>query len=255
MLFDLQGKRRRVVQVVYAVLAALFLISFVGFGIGSNATGGIFDALGIGGGDSGSSNPQYQSQIDAQEAKLATNAKDERALQDLARLHFLAGQSALETDQSGQPTVTDEAKTQFDQSVKAWERYLKQQKKKPDANLAGLVVQSYVYLNDAEGAAATQQIVADARPSQGAYANLALYLYAGGEFGAGDAAAKKAVAEADSSQRKSLKRQLDQIAKQAHKQQKAIEKAAKNAPQGQNPLQNPLSGGSGIGAPAAPTTP
>ena len=32
MLFDLQGKRRKVVQVVYAVLAALFFISFVGFG-------------------------------------------------------------------------------------------------------------------------------------------------------------------------------------------------------------------------------
>ncbi len=35
MLFDLRGKRRRLVQVVYATLAALFLIGFVGFSIGS----------------------------------------------------------------------------------------------------------------------------------------------------------------------------------------------------------------------------
>ena len=38
MLFDLQsGKRRRVVQVVFGVLALIFAISFVGFGIGSGA--------------------------------------------------------------------------------------------------------------------------------------------------------------------------------------------------------------------------
>ena len=50
MIFDLKsGKRRRVVQVVFGVLAFIFFISFVGFGIGSGSAGGIFDALGIGG--------------------------------------------------------------------------------------------------------------------------------------------------------------------------------------------------------------
>ena len=63
MIFDLKsGKRRRVVQVVFGFLAFIFFISFVGFGIGSDVTGGIFDALGIGGGSS-SSDPQYEQQI------------------------------------------------------------------------------------------------------------------------------------------------------------------------------------------------
>ena len=50
MLFDLKtGKRRRVVQVVFGFLAFIFFISFVGFGIGSDVSGGLFDAIGLGG--------------------------------------------------------------------------------------------------------------------------------------------------------------------------------------------------------------
>jgi hypothetical protein len=50
MIFDLKsGKRRRVVQVVFGFLAFIFFISFVGFGIGSDVSGGIFDAIGLGG--------------------------------------------------------------------------------------------------------------------------------------------------------------------------------------------------------------
>jgi tetratricopeptide (TPR) repeat protein len=259
MLFDLRGKRRRLVQVVYAVLAALFFISFIGFGIGSDATGGIFDALGIGGSDtsSTSSNPQFESEIDAAEQKLDQNPKDEKALLKLARVHSLAGRTALEADpETGQPVVTDEARTQFDDSVQAWERYLKLAPK-PDANAAGLVVQSYVYLNDAEGAAKTQQIVADARPSSGAFGNLALYLYASGDIAGGDAAAKKAVAEAEPTQRKSIEKQLEQTKKVAVKQLEQLKKQSKNAqnaPPGENPLQAPL-GGLGGAQPAPQPAP
>jgi hypothetical protein len=251
MLFDLRGKRRRLIQVVYAVLAALFLISFVGFGIGSDVSGGIFDALGVGGGDSSSSNPQYEEEIEEAEQRLQQDPKDERALLTLAETHYLAGQSALEADETtGQPVITDEARVQLDESVSAWERYLKQTKQ-PTANVAALVVQAYVLLNDARGAAEAQRIVAEDRPSQGAYSNLALYLYASGDFEGGDEAAAKAVAEADPSQRKTVQRQLDRIAESARRFEQKQEKAAEKAPQGQNPLQAPLGGG-GLGAPTAP---
>ena len=33
MLFDLKGKRRRAIQVTYVILAAVFLIGFVAFGV------------------------------------------------------------------------------------------------------------------------------------------------------------------------------------------------------------------------------
>jgi hypothetical protein len=247
MLFDLRGKRRRVVQVVYAALAALFFISFVGFGIGSDATGGIFDALGLGGSDTStsSSSAQFDDQIESAEQKAQQDPKDEKAQEQLASLHFQAGKSALEVDQeTQQEVVTDEARTQFDESVQAWERYLKLAPD-PSPNTAGLVVQSYVYLNDAQGAAKTQQIIADARPSSGAYGNLALYRYASGDIAGGDDAAKQAVAEADAATRGSTKRQLEQTRKLAIKQKEQLKEQSKNAqqaPPGENPLQSPLGG-------------
>src|SRR6187455_2056757 len=99
MLFDLKsGKRRRVVQVVFGFLAFIFFISFVGFGIGSDVTGGIFDAIGIGGG-SNSNDPQYEEQIDDAEATLESDPDNQKALLDLVRYHYLSATSeGVETD-------------------------------------------------------------------------------------------------------------------------------------------------------------
>ena len=253
MLFDLRGKRRRFIQVVYALLAALFLIGFVGFGVGSESgAGGIFDALGIGGGDTSSTNPQYDEDIDEAEQQLEQNPKDQQALLQLAQTHYLAGQAELEADETtGEPVLTDEARTQFDESIAAWERYLKLAKR-PSDNVASQVVNSYVFLNDAEGAAKTQRIVAEARPSQGAYANLAFYLYLAGDFEGGDEAAKRAVAEAEGSQRNSVKNQLARLEQQARKFEKRQEKQAEQAPEGANPLQSPLGGLGGAQPQPAP---
>ena len=40
MLFDLKGKRKRFVQVTYVVLAVLFAVGLIGFGIGGGVSGG-----------------------------------------------------------------------------------------------------------------------------------------------------------------------------------------------------------------------
>ena len=76
MLFDLTGKRKRFLQIIFGLLALVFTISFVGFGIGSDAGGGLFDAVGVGGGQGGGGgnsprNPQYEQQIEEAEALLA----------------------------------------------------------------------------------------------------------------------------------------------------------------------------------------
>ena len=47
---EFAGKRKRFLQIIFGLLALVFTISFVGFGIGSDAGGGLFDAVGIGGG-------------------------------------------------------------------------------------------------------------------------------------------------------------------------------------------------------------
>ena len=98
-------------------------VGLVGLGIGGNVGGGIFDALGIGSGDSASS-PQYDAQIERAEEALQTDPKNEKALVSLARTHFLVGQAATGTDEQGQVTYTDETLTAYRDATGAWERYL-----------------------------------------------------------------------------------------------------------------------------------
>lgn len=252
MLFDLSGKRRRVVQVVYGVLAVLFAVSFVGFGIGSDAAGGIFDALGFGGSNGSAGNPQYEEEIEAAEKRLQQDPKDERALLALARVHFLAGQAEVEVNEdTGAPVVTGDARTQFAESVDSWERYLEVESGDLNVDAARLVVQAYVGLEDADGAAASQEIVAQDTPSAGAYGTLAFYRYAAGQIPKGDEAAKRALAEAEPSQRAQLREQLDQVAKQAKRLKKAQAKLPQGGATGENPLESPL-GGLGLDSTAAP---
>jgi preprotein translocase subunit Sss1 len=245
-LFDLRGKRKRVVQVVYVALAGIFLVGFVGFGIGvGGGPGGIFDALGIGNGGSGSTSSAFNQQISTAQARVKKDPKDPSALLNLARYEYLSGQAQLGPADSttGQPTVTDAAQAQFVKAVDAWDRYLKAAKK-PDPAVASQIAQGFVFLNDATGAAKAEAIFAKARPSQNTYGTLALYLYADGQITAGDAAAKKAVAAAPASSRKQLTKQLADYSKRAQKFKKAQAAAASASGQGSGgqSLQNPFGG-------------
>lgn len=245
MLFDLRGKRRRVVQVVYSLLAASFLIGFVFFGVGSGGIGSIADLFG--GGSGGSTTSQFDSQIDAANAKLQKNPKDTDALLKLAENEWFKAKTGVTQDpNTGQVSISDDSHTELGQSADAWSKYLKLNKGQPDSGVAAEMVQVYALLNDAEGAAQAQRIVAEKTPSQNSYGSLALYLYAGGNIAGGDAAAKKAVDLAPKSLRKQVETQLQQSRQQAVKLKKQAAKAQKNAPPpttpGANPLQNPLGG-------------
>lgn len=250
MLFDLSGKRKRVVQVSYALLAAVFLVGFIGIGIGSgNSTGGILDAVGLGGdGGGGSLGDQYDEQIDNANQQLATNPKDTAALLKLAKYEFYKAKPGITTDpNTGAPTVSEDADAELGKSVDAWERYLKVNKGKPNGGMAAQIVQAYYFLNDFGGAARAQRIVAEDQPSSGSYGQLAAYLYASLDISGGDQAAKKAVAKAPGSTRKTTEQQLDELRSFYAKAKKQQAKAQKNAPPpttpGANPLQSPFGGG------------
>ncbi len=211
MLFDLRsGKRRRAVQIVYSLLALSFLIGFVGFGVGTGGgLGGIFDALGLSGGSSSSSSSSaFDSQIEQARARLAKDPKDPSALARLARYEYLKGRAELGQDSSGNPVLTGPAQTDLGAAADTWERYLKVAGKRPSIGTARQVVTAYVLLGDWTGAARTQRLIAAAQGDASSYATLATYLYRGEQFGAGDAAAKRALAEASGSQRKSYEQQL-----------------------------------------------
>ena len=265
MLFDLRGKRRRFIQVVYALLAALFLIGFVGFGVGSETgAGGIFDALGVGGDDSSSSNPQFESEIESAEERLAQDPKDERALLRLAKVHYAAGNSSAEADpETGQLTVTEETRTEYEQSIAAWEQYLDSNPKNPNAGTAAQVLGAYQALvnsetdpaaleSELEGAAVTAELVAENNPSPNTWAVAAQFAYLSGDTGRGNANAEKARQEGSGSE----VTQVNKLLAQAKKSGAQLQKQIKKAGPGKEALTSPL-GGLGGSAPTAPapTTP
>jgi tetratricopeptide (TPR) repeat protein len=256
MLFDLSGKRKRVVQVVYAVLAVLFAVSFVGFGIGSDAAGGIFDALGFGTNSNTNDNPAFEDQINEAEEALAADPKDEDALATLVEVHYQAANDALEVDEAtGSVSFTDEAEDEYNASISAWEDYVKVARK-PDGATASIANQAYgVVLPTADPAAVEgiakdavvpAEIVAEDTPGVGTYATLAQYAYLADDPALAEDAAKKAVAEADPSQRDSLERELEAVAKQAEQLREQVEKQAKKGGD-EEAFTNPLEEGLGTG--------
>jgi hypothetical protein len=250
MLFDLRGKRRRLVQVTFATLALLFLVGFLGFGIGvGGGPGGIFDALGISNSDGGgSTTDQFDSEIEAANEKLAKNPNDTKALLKLAENEYLKAKSGVTQDQTtGQFSISNDAHTDLGNASDAWQKYLKVNKGKPDVTTAFDMINVYILLNDADRAAQAQRIVVDDQPSAQAYGQLAYFEYAGGDIKGGDAARDKALSMAPKAQRKTLESQLAQVRKQGVQLQKAQEQAKKQGggtgtTPGANPLQSPLGG-------------
>jgi hypothetical protein len=262
MLFDLQGKRKRFVQVIYAGLAILIGGGLVFFGIGGAGGGGLFDAIGIGDGSSQSSS-NYDDQIDKANETLQGNPKDERALLALARYQFLKGQEQRDVADDGSYQLTEGTISAYEDAADAWDRYLATKPKKPNDDVAGLMVQVYPILYSVDTAQQEKildnlvqaaQIVADARPALGTYQDLATYAFYAQNEQVAKAAAKKAIAEApDATTRKQVEQALKQAqaqAKLAAKQQKQQALAA--GQQGTGALPDPTAalGGSSGTAPA-----
>ncbi len=256
MLFDLQsGKRRRVVQVVFGFLAFIFFISFVGFGIGSDVTGGIFDAIGLGG-DSNSSDPQYEQQIEDAEAAIAANPDDGAAYADLIAAYFGSASTGISRDsQTGQVTIDTDAKSDLQKAAQAWDDYMATKPKRTDVSAAASAVQVFVLLNDATGASEAQGVVAEEQGTVSAYAQLALYLYADNKIKAGDEAGKKAVAAAEPSQVKQVQKTVDSYREQAIKFQQQLEQQQEQggSEAGEQQLEDPFGDLGGGTAPVTPT--
>jgi tetratricopeptide (TPR) repeat protein len=236
MLFDLKGKRKRVVQVTYLGLAILFGGSLVLFGTGSSVSGGLIDA--ITGNNTGSDTSAFQDQVDRTRKAVRANPKSEQAWLDLTRAEFNLAASPEGSDaSSGQ--LTDKGQTAVLETINAWERYLKLKPKKPDAATAQFAAIAYGATQDYGKAVKTQEIAAKSRPSASSYFQLAQLAYSGGKVEQGDTAAAEAIRRTPKDLRNSVRAQVKdakkqgaQLVKAIAEQKKASEQASKGQPKG-----------------------
>jgi hypothetical protein len=135
MLFDLKGKRKRLVQVVYVMLAVLFGGGLVLFGVGGNVSGGLVDAF-KGGGGSGN-NSAFQDIVDRSERRAARNPDDPDAQLAVVRAQFNLASSTEGSDAST-GALTDRGQQAIVEVVQAWERYRRLKPKKVDPSGAAL---------------------------------------------------------------------------------------------------------------------
>jgi hypothetical protein len=148
MLFDLQGRRRRVVQVTYIGLALLMGGGLVLSGIGSDASGGLLDAF-VGGGDGGVDKEDQQKpfndRINAAQAQLRTNPRDQAALAALVRAHFQLAALELKETNDGGIEIEDKAKhdRELAASAAAWKRYIGTNPERIDSSLTLTALQVY----------------------------------------------------------------------------------------------------------------
>ncbi len=249
MLFDIRGRRKHVVRVVYAILALLMgasLFLVVGpFNIGNLVgSGGTTNAAKV-----------LQEQSERTEQKLRREPENEALLLALTRSRISAANSLTEVNsETGATSFTLEGRQELERGIEAWGSYLKQTKE-PKANTALLVSQGYfglaessVSLEEAseniEGAAKTQRIAAEAQPTINSLTTLAIYEFYAGNFAAGDKAVKQAEAKAPTkAEAKEVGKQMAEYRKRGvafEKQKKEAEKA--EAKSGKERLQTPLSG-------------
>ncbi|HYI36581.1 MAG TPA: hypothetical protein VEX39_08260 [Thermoleophilaceae bacterium] len=211
MLFDLQGKRRRMVQVVYLTLAILMGGGLVLFGIGGDVQGGIFDAFNGEGGNANNGNSIIEKRVDSNEKKLKANPRNERVRKQLARDYYQL--ATAQTNESG--AFSDDGKANLRKSAVNWQAYLALDPEKPDTSLARLALQVYdpTALNRKQLAMEAAQLIAREENDAQAYLNLVQYAALAGDTRTADLAGVKAVDLAPADQRKQVQAQVKQLKK------------------------------------------
>ena len=257
MVFDTRGRRKRVIQVVYAGLALVMVLSLF------TVVGPVsFTDLFGGGSSSSSSSSIFDDQVQRLEKQLRKNPNDQGTLAALVRARYNAANAQIERDPaSGQVTgISEDGIAEFSRAGKAWEQYLKTNPKPPSPSAAQFAAQAYFYAaatgtvlefkDNIKSAAKAQAVLAKARPTLNSYVTLARYqAFAGDSAGAKQSGAK-AVSLAPKAQQQTVKQVVAQTEKQGAALQKQLSKQSKFNPSGggKQALQNPLGGLSGGGS-------
>jgi len=216
MLFDLQGKRRRVIQATYLTLAVLMGGGLVLFGIGGDVQGGLFDAFSDRS-DTGEGNPISERRLETAEERLRTRPNDPAALAELTRARFQLAGADVDPNTG---VYLPEARPDLQAAAGAWERYLATDPEPVDESLARVMIQVYAFgLNQPAKASQAAEIVAEADPSSPTFLSFAQYAALAGQQRKADLAGKRAVALAPPKQRKRVKDNVEALEAQVAAQQ------------------------------------
>ncbi len=233
MLFDLQGRRRNVVKVVYATLAVLMGLSLF-LVIGGFNIAELFNS----GSTTGEAAEQYEEQAERIEVKLKKEPEDPDLLVALTRAQINTGNSLVSFEDNGQQVQTLGSVQNYQKAIDTWSKYLKATDE-PAAGLAQLVAPTMFSLAEASRslaearrniitAAEAQEIVAEQRPNVNSYSTLAYYTYFTGDFAAAEKARKKAESFGKSkAEKESIGSQLDEVRKNAKRFDKEVKAAEK----------------------------
>jgi hypothetical protein len=218
MLFDLRGRRRRVVQATYLMLALLLGGGLVLFGIGGDVSGGLLNAFEGGGGGGGDPNSALEERIDRQEQRLQANPENTALLQSLVRDNY---QLATSQQESGATQFPEEAKGDLRKAGAYWQRYMAAESEKANADTALYALRVYDVgaLNQPKRAQEAAAIIAEARNDPSSYLQLVAYAALAGDKRTADLAAQKAVDLAPKSQRKQVKEQAEALKQPQQAQQ------------------------------------
>jgi hypothetical protein len=211
MLFDLRGRRRRLVQATYLSLALLMGGGLVLFGIGGDVSGGLFNAFeGDGGG--GTANAALEDRIERQEQRLKANPANAAVLQALVRDNY---QLATSQQSSGATSFSEDARDDLQKAANYWQRYLEAERENPSATTAlyALRVYDVTALNQPKQAAQAATIIAEERDDAAAYLQLIQYAALAKDKRTADLAAQKAVDLAPKNQRKQVEQQAEALKK------------------------------------------
>ena len=214
MLFDLRGKRRRAVQVTYASLAILMGLGLVGFGVGSDAAGGLADIFtGDDSVDESDANKDTRKRIDAANARLKANPRDQAAAIQVIRGHFALASSDLDEEN----VYGEDGKKELGNADVAWKKYLAQKPEKVDLTMAQLMMQIYSEnaLNKPKEGAEAAEIVATQRNDVSSYIQLLQFATKAGQQRKADLAADKALELTPADQRDELKKQIEAFKKES----------------------------------------
>lgn len=249
MLFDIRGRRRHVVKVVYAILAVLMAASLflVTGAINLNSILGTASST-------GSATKSLEEQAERIEAKLAKTPEDEDMLLNLTRTRINVANTMITNGASGQ-SGAEEVKQQLALASEDWSRYLKAAQE-PSAGLAVQVAPAMFQLaelstsgpealENIKAATEAQEIVAEARPSLNSLSTLGIYQAFAQEFKAAEKSIEEASKFANTKfERENLENKFAEIEKNAKEFGKGLEAeeaaAKSNKSGGKEALENPL---------------